>query len=997
MTAAVDERQVAGVDVRLALGAAAAWLALIMVGGRSAVTVLVLAVVAAAVGLGSLLWSRRAGSPRFASVLGLGAFCVALVLVPFAGRVAVARASPLAQLAKAGADVTAELTVTGDPHLLAATGAGGAPRAAVTAEASAVVARGRRWSTSGDVLVLAAATDWRDVLPGQRVRLDGELAPSLDAGSLSVTMFARAPPVLEGEPPWWQREAGRVRAGLRQASDGLPDAERGLLPGLVDGDTAGLDPVLVERFRIAGLTHLVAVSGTNCSILVGAVLLALRAARVRPWLCAAIGAVVLVAFVAIARPSPSVLRAALMAAVALFSLATGRPRQAVPALSAATLGLLLWDPALAGDVGFAMSVLATAALLLLAPGWAEVLRRHHVPPGVAEAIAVATAAHLVTAPMVAAISGRVSLVAIPANVLAEPVVAPGTVFGFAAAALAPWSLPVARGCAQVAGWPCRWLVWVADHLGALPGAALPWPGGASGGVALLAVAAGLVLLVRRAGLGRLAVAATLVAAFVQIPVRLIVPGWPPAGWEMVACDVGQGDAIVLSAGSGSAVEIDAGPDPVAIDACLRDLHVHIVALLVFTHYHLDHVGGIAGVLHDRRVGSVLAGPLAEPVSGVALVHDALAPRGLSVASPAPGTVLTVGQLRLDVLAPSAAFHGTRSDPNNSSLVLRATTPAGTRILLPGDVEIEAQNALLDARTDLRADVLKVPHHGSAYSVPAFLAAVHARVGVISVGAHNDYGHPSPVLLQEMGRLNVPVRRTDLDGDVAVVGSGSGLSTVVRHEHRAVALGDVSAPAPATARALASVCDARMGRCQPGEPARSASTSYPIRSRPWSCSSATRNCLSAAPSARSPPRSGAPTPRSKRPSDSAQRSTGRTCTNCSAPRCSAIRAWSWCARPRTSAPRPWLCWRPTWVRRQRARPCSCTMPAARRERLCSRPRGPTVPSRSRARSSPAQTNGPTSCAPRSGRRAAESRPTPWRPWWTRSAATCASLLPWPRNW
>jgi competence protein ComEC len=252
----------------------------------------------------------------------------------------------------------------------------------------------------------------------------------------------------------------------------------------------------------------------------------------------------------------------------------------------------------------------------------------------------------------------------------------------------------------------------------------------------------------------------------------------------VAWDVGQGDALVLDAGPHSAVEIDAGPDPVPIDRCLRDLGIRAIPLLVFTHYHLDHVGGIAGSLHDRRVGQVLAGPLPDPASGVQLVTAALAPRGLSVTSPPPGTSYDVGAVHLDVLGPAAPMHGTRSDPNNSSLVIMATV-RGVRILLSGDAEIEEQRALLDSGADLHADVLKVPHHGSAYSDPGFLAAVHARVAVVSVGARNDYGQPSPHLLSMLAQLDVPLRRTDQDGDLAVCGDPGRLS-VVAHGVRASA-------------------------------------------------------------------------------------------------------------------------------------------------------------------------------------------------------------------
>jgi competence protein ComEC len=577
----------------------------------------------------------------------------------------------------------------------------------------------------------------------------------------------------------------------------LPPAERGLLPGLVDGDTSNLDPVLIDRFRAAGLTHLVAVSGTNCSIVVGTVLLVLRRARVRPWLCAVLGGAVLVAFVVVARPSPSVLRAAVMAAIALVCLATGRPRAAVPILAATVLGLLAWDPGLAVDPGFAMSALATAALLMLAPGWARMLRRHHVPGGVAEALAVATAAHLVTAPVIAALSGTVSLVAIPANVLAEPAVPVATVFGFGAAVLAPMWTGGARALAWVAGWPCRWLVGVADRIGAVPGARLPWFGGLVGALTMLGLAVVLIVLVARGGVGRLIAVGLVIAVLVQIPVRSVVSRWPPPGWVFVACDIGQGDALVLNAGPQSAVEIDTGPDPVLVDRCLRDLDVSDIPLLALTHYHLDHVGGLAGVLHGRRVGQLITGPLAEPASGVGLVADDLAAHHLTITSPAPGTRYDIGQVHLQVLGPPAPFHDTRSDPNNSSLVMRAVV-GGVSILLAGDVELEAQQAMLTAGIDVRADVLKVPHHGSAYSDPRFLAAVQARVAVISVGLHNDYGHPSPLLLADLARLGLPVRRTDHDGDVAVVGPRAHLSTVVHG--KAATVGAARAPPNGSLRA-----------------------------------------------------------------------------------------------------------------------------------------------------------------------------------------------------
>jgi competence protein ComEC len=343
-----------------------------------------------------------------------------------------------------------------------------------------------------------------------------------------------------------------------------------------------------------------------------------------------------------------------------------------------------------------------------------------------------------------------------------------------------------------------------------------------------------------------------------------------------ACDVGQGDALLLAAGPGAAVEIDAGPDPVLIDRCLRDFGINRVPLLVLTHFHLDHVAGLVGVSRGRTVDRLLTGPLDDPLTGSLIVHRFAAAHRLAVQAPPVGTHLDVGEVHLDVLGPESSMRGTRSDPNNSSLVLRAVVN-GIRIMLPGDAEIESQRRLLTSGADLRADVLKVPHHGSAYSDPEFLGAVHADVAVVSVGLHNDYGHPSPVLLTEMARLGVPLLRTDRDGDVAVAGSPGHMTTVVH---------GVAASTVASPRVGASVDGARMAPCR-----RDRSASMICRSRclRWSCSSATRNSWSIGRSARSPPPRDAPTRRWSRPNWPAASSTVRSCTNCSVRRCSATGA------------------------------------------------------------------------------------------------------------
>ena len=767
----------APLDLRLGVGAVAAWLAVSLTLSRPPVVAFLIAIGSVLVGLGAWVAARYGGN---GTALTVAAFCVALVLLPLSARLARARDGPLAQLALSHANVTADLRVTSDPQPLTAGGpASAAPRVAVDADLTSARIADRTLTLNGHVIVFAPAPSWRELIPGQLIRSQVRLAPAANAGFLSAIAGAQSAPERIGQAPWWQRAAVAVRSSLRQAASTLPAPARGLLPGLVDGDTSELDPVLAEHFRTAGLMHLLAVSGTNCVIIVGAVLLVLRRLRLGPVVCAVGSGLVLIAFVVVARPSPSVLRAATMSGIALIALAVGRPRLAVPILAAAVLGLLVWRPTLANDAGFTMSVLATGSLLVIAPTWAAGLRRRRVPPIIAESVAVAAAAHLVTAPVIAAISGTVSLVAIPANILAEPVVAAATIAGFGAALTAPILMPMGQFLATLAGLPCRWLVWVASWFGTLPGALLPWPTGLIGGLSLLAGIGVVWALAWRPRRRIPLLAMAITALIVQIPIRSVTSGWPPGGEVFVACDVGQGDALLLPTGPGSAVVVDTGPDPVLVDRCLQDQRVTEVPLLVLTHDHVDHVGGIAGVLRGRRVGRVIASPLAEPESGAAFVADALRPRHLQ-AEPAPvGLGLRVGTVTLEVLGPPHAFRGTRSDPNNSSLVLRAESH-GVRILLPGDAEIEAQQQLLAVGADVAAAVLKVPHHGSAYSDHSLLAAVHARLAVISVGAHNDYGQPAPSLLGELDRLGMLVRRTDRDGDIAVTWTDGRLGTQIRH-------------------------------------------------------------------------------------------------------------------------------------------------------------------------------------------------------------------------
>jgi competence protein ComEC len=442
--------------------------------------------------------------------------------------------------------------------------------------------------------------------------------------------------------------------------------------------------------------------------------------------------------------------------------------------------LVVADPELAGDAGFALSVLATGGILLVAPGWRDGLRARGVPPGVAEALVIPAAAQLVCAPVVAGLSGTVSVVAVPANLLAVPAVAPATVLGVVAAAVSPVWPAGAAFAAWLGGWPAAWLVAVARVGAGVPGGTLPWPGGVPGALLLAGLGVALLVALRHRLVRRLVAVLAVAAVVGALPVRLTASGWPPPGWLMVVCAVGQGDAAVLPAGPGAAVVIDAGPQPAVTDRCLRRLGVRSVPLLVVTHFHADHVGGLDGVLRGRAVAAVATADWPEPAAGRAAVARAAAARGIPVVVAPAGWVVRLAGLELTVLGPSEPIVGTRSDPNNNSVVVRARL-RGVDLLLAGDAETEQQRALLErvGPGGLRAAVLKLAHHGSAYQEPAFLDAVDPAVAMVSVGADNTYGHPNPAVLGRLSRDGARVLRTDRDGDLAVVLTPRGLAAVVR--------------------------------------------------------------------------------------------------------------------------------------------------------------------------------------------------------------------------
>lgn len=725
-----------------------------------------LAPVAAFPMLALLVWTlrRREGTVTVLALLVVagGVAAVAGLHVTRVGH------GPVPSLASEERTVSGTLVVSSDPRQVRGSFA---DMTFVRGSLREVSGRGRTFRVRAPVVVLGDPS-WSRVELGSTLRTTGKLVPA--DGDAAALLLARSSPEVTDTPDAWWQGADAVRDSLRHSVSGRPDAQRALVPALVVGDESRIDEELAEDFRTTGLTHLLAVSGTNLTLMVGFLLILARWCGVRGRWLYVVGAAGIVGFVLLARTEPSVVRAATMGSVALLGMGRNGLQRGTRGLGVAVVCLLLVDPWLAVTPGFALSVLATAGILLFAPSWRDALARW-LPRWLAEAISVPAAAQLACTPVVAAISEQVSLVAVVANLLAAPAVGPATVLGLTGGVVglaSTWLGSVAGFCA---GWCVAWIVLVARQGAALPTAAVSWDPGAASLILLTALCMGLALVAPRL-LGHPVTGMACAALMVlSVLVRPPAPGWPPDQWILAACDVGQGDALVLRAGPGQGIVVDAGPDPALMDQCLQRLDISAVPLVVLTHFHADHIDGLTGALRNREVGQVLLSPLAEPATGAAAVAAALAPGAVPARVPEVGEQLQVGEASLRVLAPTERAEPASGDSadgaggaaNNASLVVLAEV-RGIRVLLTGDIEPEAQTRLARTYPGLAVDILKVPHHGSRHQEVDYLLGLGARLALVSVGEGNTYGHPAPDTLEPLVDTGAEVLRTDTEGDLLVL-------------------------------------------------------------------------------------------------------------------------------------------------------------------------------------------------------------------------------------
>ena len=562
-----------------------------------------------------------------------------------------------------------------------------------------------------------------------------------------------------------------VRERFLELLSGVSDDAAGLVAGLTIGERGAISEQLAQQMKALSLTHLVAVSGANLAIVMGVVYLIAARLGLSRNLRFISALLVMAAYVLLVGPESSVIRAATMAVFVMVGLWVGRGTNPLAALSLAIIFLLSVDPGLAVDIGFGLSALATAGLLVLAPKIYNLLE-DKMPKLLAIGIAATVSAQLYTLPIILYLQPSLPVYSVLANLLVEPLVAPITILGLIAV-LTIWLPPLASLISFIASLGSNWIVVVASNLAPMPFVRLHFIDGPIG--VLLAssfvVALSLYFSSSKAFLqaaAKTSMAGLVVVSGAWIAADVVRSETFAGSWQVFFCDVGQGDAALIRS-QGKTVLVDLGPEPEDLSNCLDKARVSSLDAVFLSHFDADHVGGVLA-LSGLPVGQFVVSGYRDDRPLVELVGQVAKAKSVEITIGFEGMSGTLGSFQWQVLAPTATA-SEASDSNDASLVLLLESTDFSVLFLgdlgeAGQERLLARNPRVFALLASKTLVTKVAHHGSADQSRTFYRALDSEYLVFSVGK-NDYGHPARSALSLAWPSGAEVLRTDKLGHIAL--------------------------------------------------------------------------------------------------------------------------------------------------------------------------------------------------------------------------------------
>jgi len=607
------------------------------------------------------------------------------------------------------------------------------------------------------------------------------LAGRLDAAAIESVLGSRwSAAIALARAHEWAHEQLRERLGEPAAS---------VLAGELWGERSSLPPALRTEFQETGTVHILVTAGLHMGAVTALCLLVLLFFGLPRWSTSLIAVALVWAFVWWSGAQLPAERAATMATAALAARACGRATFSWNALGLAAIVIALLRPHSVATASFALSFSCVGAIFACAGPLERWIEEHvALPQRVREALTLTLATQLGTWPLGAAVFLQFAPYAVAANFAIVPCVALTMALGVATLAFA-WCAPLAQLSANLASWPLAWMLGVVQTVSGLPYAALPMTPAPAWCIALYDAA-----LLAAPALWRRNARTVAVAALVLATSYVL---WPPRAADgrlrVTVLDVGQADAIVIQTPRGHALLVDAGGrlerggmpgnDSVAervgertvVPFLLRH-GIHDLDALILSHPHGDHAGGVAPVLRHLRVAQFDDGGQRYAGHDYRDAVTTAMSQGVPIVYPRAGMEWrTDDGVALRFIGPSLPFieGGNAINSNSVAFVLQY---GRFRMLFTGDAGSESEDRFLQEGVDLRADVLKVGHHGSAYgSSPRFIAAVAPRYAIISVGRHNLFGHPAPSTLATLRRFGARVYRTDEEGAVTVESDGTNIA------------------------------------------------------------------------------------------------------------------------------------------------------------------------------------------------------------------------------